>query len=178
LELPQRPSLGDRHAGGRVSIYLLLYAVRTEDDERTLTRSPFFRILAGGGQGGVARGRVVPARRLYRDQAVVPALQGQRGAIAVERTRWLDPRTDTPLLQRYARRMRTFLDAMADGIIQKHELNEQEARLVALMKEVNPKLEDSLHEKVTNLRCELTVYDLIQMLHTLQEARPTSRFRG
>jgi hypothetical protein len=95
-----------------------------------------------------------------------------------KRTRWLDPRTDTPLLQRYARRMKSFLDAMADGVIEKHELKEQEARLVALMKEVEPKLEDSLHEKVTNLLCELAVYDLMQMLHTMQEARPAPRFRG
>jgi hypothetical protein len=95
-----------------------------------------------------------------------------------KRTRWLDPKTDTPLLQRYARRMNSFLKAMADGIIEKHEIKEQEARLVALMKEVEPKLEDSLHEKVTTLLCELAVYDLMQMLHTMQEARPASRFRG
>src|SRR6516165_10527078 len=95
-----------------------------------------------------------------------------------KRTRWLDPKTDAPLLQRYARRMKSFLTAMADGIIEKHELKEQEERLVALMKEVEPKLEDSLHEKVTNLLCELAVYDLMQMLHTMQEARPAPRFRG
>jgi hypothetical protein len=95
-----------------------------------------------------------------------------------KRTRWLDPRTDTPLLQRYARRMKSFLTAMVDGIIEKHELKEQEERLVALMKDVEPRLEDSLHEKVTTLLCELTVYDLMQMLHTMQEARPTARFRG
>jgi hypothetical protein len=67
---------------------------------------------------------------------------------------------------------------MADGKIEASELRDQEARLVELMKELEPKLDDGLHEKVTRLLCELTAYDLMQMVHTMQNARPKTVFRG
>jgi hypothetical protein len=67
---------------------------------------------------------------------------------------------------------------MADGIVDKAELKAQEARLVALMKEIEPGLDDALHEKITHLLCELTAYDLMQMMHALQVARPKTEFRG
>lgn len=67
---------------------------------------------------------------------------------------------------------------MADGKIEAHELRDQEARLVALMKEVEPLLDDTLHEKVTRLLCELTAYDLMQMTFAMQQARPKTAFRG
>src|SRR5262245_36214566 len=95
-----------------------------------------------------------------------------------KRTPWLGPRSGTPLIEKYARRAKSFLKAVSDGVIEDHELKEQEERLVALMKEVEPQLEDGLHEKVTRLLCELTVYDLMQMLHTMQGQRPATRFHG
>jgi hypothetical protein len=67
---------------------------------------------------------------------------------------------------------------MADGKIEASELRDQEGRLVALMKEIEPQLDDALHEKVTRLLCELAAYDLMQMVQTMQEARPKTVFRG
>ena len=49
---------------------------------------------------------------------------------------------------------------------------------MALMKEVEPELDDALHAKVTRLLCELTAYNVMQTLHSLQSARPKSTFRG
>jgi hypothetical protein len=95
-----------------------------------------------------------------------------------KRTPWLDPQGHKTLIERYARRAKSFLKAVADGVIEESELKEQEARLVALMKEVEPHLEDSLHEKVTHLLCELAVYDIMQMMHAMQETQPAPRFRG
>jgi hypothetical protein len=46
------------------------------------------------------------------------------------------------------------------------------------MKEVEPLLDDNQHEKVTRLLCELTAFDIMQMLHTMQQARPKTKFRG
>jgi hypothetical protein len=46
------------------------------------------------------------------------------------------------------------------------------------MKEVEPQLDDAVHEKVTRLLCEMTAYNLMQMLHAMQEARPSTAFRG
>ncbi len=94
------------------------------------------------------------------------------------RAPWFDEKTHHPLIEESAKKLDSFVAAMADGKIEPKELRDQEARLVGLMKEIEPKLDDELHEKVTRLLCELTAYDLMQMAHTMQEARPKTKFRG
>lgn len=95
-----------------------------------------------------------------------------------KRASWLDEKSHKILIEQYARQLDSFLQAMADGKIEPSELRDQEARLVGLMKEVEPQLDDALHEKVTRLLCELVAYDLMQMVHTMQESRPKTTFRG
>ena len=102
----------------------------------------------------------------------------QKAAKPARRPSWFDETTQMPLIQDYARQLKSFLQAMADGTVDKKELKAQEARLVELMKEIEPKLNDSLHAKVTRLLCELTAYDIMQIMHTMQQARPTTQFRG
>ncbi len=94
------------------------------------------------------------------------------------RTSWFDEKSQAPLIEQYARQLDSFAQAMADGKIELSELRDQEARVVGLMKEIEPRLDDELHEKVTRLLCEMTAYDLMQMVHTMQEARPRTVFRG
>jgi hypothetical protein len=94
------------------------------------------------------------------------------------RTHWLDESTDTPLIDDYAHRLTGFMEAMADGKIEPHELRAQEARLVALMKKVEPELSDKLHEDVTHLLCELTAYNIMNTLHEIMAAKPATKFRG
>src|SRR5262249_26248195 len=95
-----------------------------------------------------------------------------------KRASWLDAKSNKVLIEEYARQLDSFLQAMADGKIEPSELRDQEARLVGLMKEVEPQLDDALHEKVTRLLCELVAYDLMQMAPTRQGARPKTAFRG
>jgi hypothetical protein len=94
------------------------------------------------------------------------------------RTKWLDEKTQTPLIDQYAQKLDTFVQTMADGRVDDNEIKAQETRLVNLLKEVEPLLDDNQHEKVTRLLCELTAYDIMQMLHTLGQARPKTKFRG
>jgi hypothetical protein len=94
------------------------------------------------------------------------------------RTDWLDTTTQTPLIDQYAERLGTFLEAMADGRIEPEELRAQEARVAALMKSVEPKLDDALHEEVTQLLCELSAYNIMHTMHQLMEAAPRTKFRG
>ena len=94
------------------------------------------------------------------------------------RTHWLDDSTEAPLIGDYAHRLSGFMEAMADGKIEAHELKDQEARLVALMKKVEPELNDKLHEQVTHLLCELTAYNIMHTLHELASARPKTKFQG
>jgi len=49
---------------------------------------------------------------------------------------------------------------------------------VKLMKEVEPVLPPELHAKVTQLLYELTAYDLMQILHAMEQARPKAVFQG
>jgi hypothetical protein len=91
---------------------------------------------------------------------------------------WLDDKAQAPLIDTYVQKLSTFVDAMADGRIEDAEVAAQEQRLVALMKEVEPGLNDAQHAQVTKLLCELTAYNIMQTLNSLQSARPKTTFRG
>jgi hypothetical protein len=95
-----------------------------------------------------------------------------------KRTPWLDTTTNVPVIAEQAKRLESFIAAMADGNVDASELANQEARLVAAVKAVEPMLSDEQHSEVTRLLCELTAYDIMQLLHTLHQARPKTAFRG
>lgn len=97
---------------------------------------------------------------------------------AKTRPSWFNDASQKPILDQYARQLDSFLETMADGEVEKSEIEAQEIRLVKLMKEVEPLLDDALHEKVTRLLCEVTAYDLMRTLFQIQEARPKTKFRG
>ena len=92
------------------------------------------------------------------------------------RTHWLDEKTDTPLIDQYVQKLGTFLEAMADGRIDASELKAQEERVVALMKTIEPELDDELHEQVTHLLCELSAYNIMHTIHQLVEPVPRPSF--
>lgn len=95
--------------------------------------------------------------------------------MSAARQSWLDDKSQTTLIDDYAKRLTSFVDVMADGKVEKSELASQESRLVALMKEIEPKLNDEQHAKVTQLLCELTAYNIMEVLHEIQGSRPRSR---
>jgi len=98
--------------------------------------------------------------------------------MAATKQSWLDDKAQTPLIDGYVQTLGTFVDAMADGRIDDRELKDQEKRLVGLLKEVEPTLNDTQHAQVTKLLCELTAYNVMQTLNSLQSARPKTKFRG
>jgi hypothetical protein len=87
------------------------------------------------------------------------------------RRSWVDADTNEPLIDDYAKRLTTFSRAFSDGVISEQEISDQEARLVDLMKQVEPLLDDATHQKVTRLLCELTAYDIMQFVFEMQQAR-------
>ena len=91
---------------------------------------------------------------------------------------WFDEASHHPILADKAHRAETFVAAMAGGKIDESEIKTQEGRLVALMEEIEPQLDAALHDKVTHLLCELTVYNFMQAMHSIEQARPKSVFRG
>ncbi len=94
------------------------------------------------------------------------------------RQSWLDDQANTPVISEYAQKLDTFLAAVADGVISDSELNDQEKRVTDLMKSIEPQLDDALHAQVTQLLCELTAYDIMQMMHSMQQARGQVTFQG
>jgi hypothetical protein len=94
------------------------------------------------------------------------------------RLSWLDDDKKTPLIDEYTQKLTTLFEAMADGRIDDQELTEQEKRLVTLMKEVEPTLNDTQHEKITRLLCELTAFNVMQTMYSLQAGRPQTKFQG
>jgi len=91
---------------------------------------------------------------------------------------WFNEATHAPLIEQSARELDSFIETMADGRVDAAELQAQESRLVALMQAIEPQLDDALQEKITRLLCEMTAYNLMQMLHAMQQARPKTEFRG
>jgi regulator of sigma D len=93
------------------------------------------------------------------------------------RQSWLDD-SQTPQIDQYTQQLTSFIDALSDGQIDDEEMKSQEKRLVAAMQDVESKLDDTLHAKVTQLLCELTAYNLMQTLQSFNDARPKTAFRG
>jgi hypothetical protein len=81
------------------------------------------------------------------------------------------------LIEEKVQQLEHFTKAMADGVVEKGEVEEQQDRLIAAMRDVEGKLDDELHEKVTNLLVELTAYDMMRMLHEIQTERARIAFR-
>ena len=98
--------------------------------------------------------------------------------MAANRQSWLDDELQTPLIDKHVQKLSTFIDALADGRIDDAELRAQEQRLATVIKEVEPALNDAQHAQVTKLLCELTAYNVMQTLNSLQSAKPQTVFHG
>ncbi len=88
------------------------------------------------------------------------------------RKAWLDAKGESTLIDDYAQQTSSFIEAMADGKIVAEEVSAQEAKLVELMKQIEPKLDDDQHAEITELLCELSAYNVMQMLNMFHESRP------
>ena len=94
------------------------------------------------------------------------------------RQSWLDEDAQTTVIDDQVQKLESFIDAMADGRVDDREVNAQEQRVVALMKEIEPQLDDATHAKVTELLCELSAFNIMQLMHQVQAARPVTQFQG
>jgi predicted transcriptional regulator len=92
------------------------------------------------------------------------------------RASWFDEKTEHPVIQEQINKLESFTKAMADGIVEKRELEAQEQRLTAAMKRLEPELSDELHAKVTTALIELTAYNVMRLLHELHAERARIAF--
>jgi len=89
----------------------------------------------------------------------------------MSRMNWFDEDTHHAVIDEQVAKLELFAAAMADGIIEKQELESQEQVLVAAMKEVEGQLTDSQHAAVTRLLVELSAYNVMRTLHELHAQR-------
>lgn len=96
----------------------------------------------------------------------------------MSRKSWLDEKSETTLIDDYARQSASFIESMADGMIDQSEVEVQEAKLVALMKKIEPQLDDQQHADITELLCEMSVYSVMQLLNTAYQSRMSQGVAG
>jgi hypothetical protein len=89
----------------------------------------------------------------------------------MSRVSWFDEKTHVPVIDEQVQKLSTFVDAMADGVIDDSELNQQQSSVVAAMSAVEGELSDEQHAKVTRLLIELSAYNVMRLLHELQQSR-------
>ena len=91
-------------------------------------------------------------------------------------TSWFDERAEHPTLHERVEKRESITSAMADGVVDKHELDAQEQRQASANKRLEPKLSAELHAQVTDVLIELTAYNVMRLLHELQTERARVAF--
>jgi hypothetical protein len=94
----------------------------------------------------------------------------------MKRVDWFDDKTHVPMIDEQVQKLSTFVDAMADGVIDHAELENQQSSVVEAMKAVESDLNDEQHAKVTRLLVELSAYNIMRLLHELQQTRRERAF--
>ena len=96
----------------------------------------------------------------------------------MSRMSWFDEDAAHPVVLESVNKLESFTSAMADGVVDKGELEAQEQRLSTAMKALEPALDDALHAKVTKVLVELSAYNVMRLLHELQAQRARLAFEG
>ena len=97
----------------------------------------------------------------------------------MERANWYDRSRGQPLIEEQLYKLRGYMEALADGVIDAEEMTAQEERVVEAMKALEPSLDDETHARVTSLLLEMTAYNVMRLLHELhRQRRAAERARG
>jgi hypothetical protein len=89
----------------------------------------------------------------------------------MKRVDWFDEKTQVPVIDEQVEKLSSFVDAMADGVIDQAELEKQQSSVIAAMKAVEGDLNDEQHAKITRLLVELSAYNIMRLLHELHLTR-------
>jgi hypothetical protein len=94
----------------------------------------------------------------------------------MKRVSWFDETTHVPVIEEQVQKLSVFVDAMADGVIDRAELEKQQSSVIAAMQAVEAELNDDQHAKITRLLVELSAYNIMRLLHELQLSRREHAF--
>lgn len=87
------------------------------------------------------------------------------------RRSWFEPESNELMFSKYMEKMESWQDALADGVIEPEEVRQQAERVASMLRDLEPKLSDTLHEELTDVFYELSVLYGMQTLAemTIQE---------
>src|SRR5262249_54780019 len=128
------------------------------------------------GCGVLAAEQAREAREIWRSREAARAADrdqadpGRTIGANMARDSWIDADSN-PHLDAHVAKLEHFTQSMADGVIDKDELEKQESTLVKAMKDAEPALDDKQHAIVTKLLAELTAYSVMRTLHEFNAAR-------
>jgi hypothetical protein len=87
--------------------------------------------------------------------------------VKLARTSWFDPQSHEPVFSKYMEKMDSWQRALADGVVTPDELRKQADRVADMLRAFEPKLSDKLHEELTKIFYELSVFYGMQRLAEL-----------
>jgi len=70
---------------------------------------------------------------------------------------WFDSESSELIFARYVEKMESWQNALADGVVQPEEVRQQSQRVTDMLRALEPKLSDELHEDLTKIFYELSV---------------------
>ena len=75
----------------------------------------------------------------------------------MSKSKWFDSQSNEPVFLKYMDRMENWHQALADGVVKREEVSRQAERVAGMLRALEPKLSDELHEEVTTILYELSV---------------------
>jgi len=69
----------------------------------------------------------------------------------MSRTSWFDPETNEAMFSKYIDQMESWQEALADGVVEPEEVKRQAERVAEMLRALEPKLSDELHEELTQI---------------------------
>jgi tellurite resistance protein len=85
------------------------------------------------------------------------------------RSSWFDDKSNELKFSKYVEQMESWQKAAADGVVQPEELQKQMERVAEMLRALEPKLSDEVHEQLTNILYELAVFYGMQRMAELTE---------
>ena len=80
------------------------------------------------------------------------------------RTSWFDAESSALAFDHYVEKMDSWQSALADGVVEPQEVQQQAERVSRMLRTLEPKLSNTLHEELTQIFHELAVLYGMQQL--------------
>jgi len=85
------------------------------------------------------------------------------------RKSWFDPASTEAIFSEYLEQMESWQSALADGTVQPEELQAQAGKVSEMLRVLEPKLSDELHQEITDVLYEWSVLQAMDRLVELAE---------